>query len=193
MQIRTGPLPDVTEALVDGMSRLSTVSGKRPHNATLKEASNPMKIRTLLLGLAAAATLVLPAAAQDLPAPVQARQGQFQIMALNIGVLANMARGNAEYDAATAQTAADNLVAISSVDQSFNWPAGTDNAALDGTRALPAIWENLPDVIEKWQAFGAAAEGLAAVAGTGLEPMQAALGPVGGTCGACHDDYRASQ
>lgn len=141
-----------------------------------------------LIGLGATATI-----AQDLPAPVQARQGQFQIMALNVGVLGGMARGNTAYDATAAQAAADNLVAISMLDQSFHWPEGTDNMALDGTRALPAIWENLPDVIEKWGAFGAAAEGLAAVAGTGLEPMQAALGPLGATCGACHDAYRAPQ
>jgi len=142
-----------------------------------------------LVAIAAASTTM----AQDLPAPVQARQGQFQIMALNVGVVANMARGNTEYDAAAAQAAADNLVAISMLDQSFHWPEGTDNMALDGTRALPAIWENLPDVVEKWGAFGAAAEGLAAVAGNGLEGMQAALGPVGGSCGACHDAYRAPE
>ena len=92
------------------------------------------------------------------------------MMALNVGVLANMARGNTEYDATAASAAAGNLVAISQIDQSFHWPEGTDNFALDGTRALPAIWENLPDVIEKWQAFGAAAEGLAEVAGRRARP-----------------------
>jgi cytochrome c556 len=154
-----------------------------------------MTTRSILASIVALAAMGtgIAATAQDLPAPVQARQGQFQIMALNIGVLGNMARGNTEYDAEAAQTAANNLVTMSQIDQSFHWPEGTDNFALDGTRALPAIWENLPDVIEKWQAFGSAAEGLAAVAADGLEPMRAALGPVGGTCGACHDDYRASE
>ena len=61
-----------------------------------------------------------PALAQDVPAAVQARQGQFQIMALNIGVVGNMARGNVDYDATAAQAAADNLVAISMLDQSFH-------------------------------------------------------------------------
>jgi cytochrome c556 len=144
----------------------------------------------LTIGLVASTVMGLPALAQDVPAAVQARQGQFQIMALNIGVVGNMARGNAEYDAEAAQAAADNLVAISMLDQSFHWPEGTDNMSIDGTRALPAIWENLPDVVAKWQAFGAAAQGLAEVAGTGLEPMRAAVGAVGGTCGACHDAYR---
>jgi len=154
-----------------------------------------MTTRTIFASIVALAAMGtgIAATAQELPAPVQARQGQFQMMALNVGVLANMARGNTEYDATAASAAAGNLVAISQIDQSFHWPEGTDNFALDGTRALPAIWENLPDVIEKWQAFGAAAEGLAEVAGDGLDPMRAELGPVGGTCGACHDDYRASE
>ncbi len=154
-----------------------------------------MTARSTLFTIAclAATGVAASAVAQDLPAPVQARQGQFQIMALNVGMLGGMARGNTAYDAATAQTAANNLVTLSQIDQSFHWPAGTDNMALDGTRALPAIWENLPDVVEKWGAFGAAAEGLAAVAGTGLEPMQAALGPLGASCGACHDLYRAPE
>lgn len=133
------------------------------------------------------------AVAQDVPPAVNARQGQFQIMALNIGVVGGMARGNTEYDAEAAQAAADNLVAISMLDQRFHWPEGTDNMSIDGTRALPAIWDNLPDVIAKWEAFGAAAQGLADVAGNGLEAMQAAVGPVGAACGACHDAYRQPQ
>ena len=146
--------------------------------------------------ISAACLLAVPAVpvfAQDVPDAVKARQGQFRIMAINLGILGSMAKGEREYDSEAAQNAADSLVAISGVHQAPLWPQGTDTMSIDGTRALPAIWENLPDVIEKWQAFGAAAEGLAAVAADGLEPMRAALGPVGGTCGACHDDYRASE
>jgi cytochrome c556 len=149
--------------------------------------------RIFTIACLAAAGIGAAAIAQDLPGPVQARQGQFQIMALNVGMLGGMARGNIDYDADSAQIAADNLVAISQIDQSFHWPEGTDNFALEGTRALPEIWENLPDVITKWQDFGAAAEAMAAAAGTGLEPMQAALGTLGGTCSACHDVYRAPE
>jgi cytochrome c556 len=136
--------------------------------------------------------MAAPAVAQEeLPAPVQARQGQFDMMVLNLGVIVGMARGERDYDAALAQIAADNLVALSSIDQSFHWPEGTDNMTLVGTRALPEIWDNLPDVIAKWEAFGAAAQGLADVAGDGLDPMRAAVGPLGATCSDCHDSYRA--
>ncbi len=154
-----------------------------------------MKLRSIL---ATSAVIVATgfgtiAVAQDLPFPVQARQGQFKMMGLNIGVIVSMARGDAEYDADRAQAAANNLLALSSIDQSFHWPEGTDNVSLVGTRALPEIWDNLPDVIEKWGAFGAAAEGLAAAAGEGLDPMRAALGPVGASCNACHDSYQAEE
>ena len=130
------------------------------------------------------------ALAQDFSGAVDARQGGMNIMALNIGVLGGMARGNAEYDAEAAQAAADNIAAVSMLDQRFYWPEGSDSAAFEGSRALPAIWEDFAGVSEKGQAFGAAAAGLQAAAGNGLEAMQAALGPVGAACGACHDDYR---
>ena len=41
-----------------------------------------------------------------------------------------------------------------------------------------ADWDIMPDVDEA----------LAAVAGDGLEALQGAMGPLGGSCGACHDD-----
>ncbi|MFW5642042.1 MAG: c-type cytochrome [Roseicyclus sp.] len=155
----------------------------------------PQRLIALLTASAIGVSAIAPMAVaqDDLPFPVQARQGQFTMMGLNIGVLVGMARGERDYDAAAAQAAADNLVAISTIDQSFHWPEGTDNASLSGTRALPAIWEDLPDVNAKWEAFGAAAEGLADVAGDGLEPMQAAIGPLGATCSDCHDSYRADE
>jgi hypothetical protein len=54
-----------------------------------------MKFRSIL---AASAVIVATgfgtvAIAQDLPFPVQARQGQMKMMGLNIGVLVGMARG----------------------------------------------------------------------------------------------------
>ena len=152
-----------------------------------------MKTPSAVTAIAIMALTTTASFAQDVPAAVEARQGQFKLMALNVGVLGNMARGNTAYDATQASAAAANLVAISMLDQSFHWPEGTDEMSIEGTRALPAIWENLPDVVMKWQAFGAAATGLAAEAGNGLDAMRTALGPVGGTCGACHDAYRAPQ
>jgi cytochrome c556 len=152
-----------------------------------------------LLTLLAAATIAASGvsttavAQDDLPFPVQARQGQFKMLGLNMGVLVAMARGEREYDAGAAQAAADNVVTISNIDQSFHWPEGTDNMTVVGTLALPEIWDNLPDVLAKWEAFGAAAEGLAAVASDGREAMAAQIGPTFASCNACHDLYQASE
>jgi cytochrome c556 len=152
-----------------------------------------MTRKILAAALGAALVLPLSAFAQDgFATQIKARQGEMDIMALNIGIIANMARGTAPYDAAAAQEAANNLAAVSSITQTATlWPEGSDNAAAQNTNALPAIWTNLDDFTAKWAAYGTAAQGLAAVAGNGQEALGAALGPVGGACGACHEAYRA--
>jgi len=156
-------------------------------------------MKKIYMGLVAAA-LALPfgtAAFSDSDNPyaahLAARQGQMRIQAFNIGVLVRMARGEAEYDAAAAQTAASNLAAISQMDGRAYWPEGSDNAALgDATRALPAIWQDMAGFGGAWGAFGTAATGMDAVAGDGLAALQGAIGPLGQSCAACHRTYQQS-
>jgi cytochrome c556 len=151
-----------------------------------------MTRKILAAALGAALIVPLAAMAQDgFANQINARQGEMDVLSLNIGVIAGMARGNTPYDAALAQEAANNIRAVSTLSQTFSWPEGSDNMAVDGTRALPAIWDNLDDFAAKWAALGTAAEGLVAVAGNGQEGLGAALGPVGGACQACHEAYRA--
>ncbi|WP_375258118.1 c-type cytochrome [Citreimonas sp.] len=153
-------------------------------------------MKTLIAAASVAAALVVPATAsfaQDVPDAVKARQGQFRIMAINLGILGEMARGNTEYDAEAAQNAADTLVAISGVHQPPLWPEGTDTMSIDGTRAEPGIWENLDDVLSKWSDFGDAAAQLQTVAADGQQALGPALGQVGNACKACHDTYRAPE
>jgi cytochrome c556 len=140
------------------------------------------------LALAPAATL-----AQDFENQVAARQGQFKIMALNLGMLGGMARGTVEYDADTAAIAAANLVAVSQLDQSFHWPEGSDNIMLDTTRAQPSIWEDFDDFASKWGDYRTQAAALAEVAATGQEALGPAVGALGGTCKACHEAHRGPE
>lgn len=121
---------------------------------------------------------------------VAARQGHMQVMNLNLGILGNMARGNTDYDAAAAQAAADNLVLMGNVSQRFYWPPGTDSETYEGSRALPAIWEDQAGLIEIAMRYGPAAEALAASAGQGLDAMRGAIGPLGAVCGDCHEGYQ---
>ena len=121
---------------------------------------------------------------------LKARQGQFRLIALNIGVLGGMARGNVPYDAEAAQAAADNLVTVAALNQGAMWPEGSDSMSIDGTRAMPSIWEDNADFLEKWGAVAAAADGLAAVASDGQAALGPALGPLGATCKSCHEAHR---
>ncbi len=144
-----------------------------------------LTISTLAFALAATGI-----AAQDINGAVNARQGQFRIISYNLGLLGSMAKGEVDYDAAAAQAAADNLVSIAAINQTVMWPAGSDNESHPTTRALPKIWDNLGDVVSKWNDFGTGAQAMQAAAGNGVEGIQGAIGQVGGTCKACHDAYR---
>ena len=138
-----------------------------------------------------AATAVLggsAAIAQDYKNHVKARQGVMWVQAINLGTLGAMAKGEMEYDAEAATSAAKSLHATSMIDIATLFPEGSQG----DTRALPAIWEDMDGFQEAWDAFGAAAEKAAAEAGNGKEALGPLMGALGGSCGGCHDDYRAA-
>lgn len=149
--------------------------------------------RLSLLTAAAALTFGTIAIADghaDLDPAVKARQAHMQLYAHNLGILGGMAQEKIPYDAAAAQNAADNMVALISINQMSYWPAGTDNASIEGTKALPALWENFDNVMAISADFSAAADGMAAAAGTDLASLQGAMQALGGSCSACHREYR---
>ena len=124
---------------------------------------------------------------------VTARKSHMQLYQHNLTILGNMARGNTEYDAAAAQAAANNMVALTTLSQAGYWIPGTSNAELgDETRLLPAVFEAGSNAGAIGGELAAASAALAAVASDGLEAIGPALGPVGGACTACHRAYRAS-
>jgi cytochrome c556 len=126
----------------------------------------------------------------DGTAQVKARQGQMRIIALNLGILGGMAQGKTEYDAGAAQTAADSLVGVSMIHQPTLWTEGTSNEDIDGTKALPVIWEDNDDFMTKWDAFATAAVAMQAAAGSGADAIGPAMGALGGTCKACHQKFQ---
>jgi cytochrome c556 len=150
-------------------------------------------MKTKIFALATAAALIATtAAAQDFSAQLKARQGQFRIIALNLGILGGMAQGKAPYDAGSAQRAADSLVAVSKIDPTPLWPAGSDQGSIEGTRALPTSWSDHAGFLDKWAGFGAAAAQIQTVAANGPEALGSAMGPLGASCKACHSTYRAN-
>lgn len=152
-------------------------------------------LHLLTAGAVAVATLGVTAAAANpqLEAAVRARKAQMQLYGFNVGILGGMAQGNIPYDAATAQAAADNLVALASLSKTLQWPEGSDNAAMPDSRALPALWANLDDFAAKYDALATAAAAMQGAAGQGLDALKGAMGGIGAACAACHEAYRAPQ
>lgn len=148
------------------------------------------------LALAASVALItaptLAHSSEDMDPNVSARMALMQLYAYNLGVLGGMAQGRMAYDADMAQSAADSLYHLSRSGSARMWPEGTDNFAMDDTRALPAIWDNMGDFGARFAAMQDATAAMQAAAGNGLEAVQAALGPIGQSCGGCHREYRQS-
>ena len=122
---------------------------------------------------------------------VAARQAQMTLISFNLGILGDMAKGDVAYDSESASQAASDLAAASALMMAAAWPQGSDNASIKGTRALPAAWEKWPDIATKGQDLVKATAAMADAAGTDLDALRGAIGPVGQACGACHKAYRA--
>lgn len=126
---------------------------------------------------------------------VEARHGFMIYRAMNIAVLGAMAKGEAPYDAAAAQKAADNLAASAAIDDSILWPEGSDNGnpEVKDTIALPLIWSDKAGFNAKYKDFREATVVMQAAAGQGLDSLKAGMGTLGPTCGGCHKVYRAPE
>jgi len=154
-----------------------------------------MCIRSLTV-IAALATVALPAlaTADALDDAIKARQGYYQVVSHNAGMLFGMAKGEVAYDAAAATAHAKNLEALAVMNTASMWPAGSDNLSKAGkTRALPVIWETYPAILDKQKAFETASAALVANAGTGPDGLRANIGALGASCKGCHDTYRAKE
>ncbi len=147
-------------------------------------------MKSILVAATGLALLTTTAFAQNLPAPVKARQGQMRIIAINLGILGGMAKGDTAYDAATAQAAADSLAGVTMVSPGPLWPEGSDMDAVVGTVAKADIWTNMGDFNAKFEGLATAAKAMQAAAGGGQQAIGQAMGAVGGTCKDCHQTYR---
>jgi cytochrome c556 len=152
-------------------------------------------MKRLLLAVTTVAGLAvgLPAAAQfQKPEDaIKYRQSAFQVMAAHFGRIGAMANGRVPFDAKVAQ---DNM-AIVNVVHKLPFTAfgdGTDKGLPQ--RALPEVWKEAAKFKaagEKMQAEMAKLD--VAVKAGNLDAIKAAFGPAGGSCKACHDDFRAEK
>lgn len=137
------------------------------------------------LALALGATAPATIAAQDGSPVVQYRKSIMQAFRTHTGGV-RAALG----DAAPMGHAEHHAVAFEHMTQALAnvFPAGSGG---EGSRALPAIWENRADFMNKVTAIQTAAAQLVTASRSGdADAISNALRAVQGTCGSCHDTYR---
>lgn len=154
-----------------------------------------VKPAVLATALALPAGLVLAQEEGESPESIalEIRHGHMLNMAHNLMTLGGMAKGDVEYDSATAQAAADNLNDLAQIHWDYYWPEGTAQGQIEDSAALPAIWEKMDDFEAKRQGLQDAVAKLQSAAGTDLASLQGAMQGVGQACGACHELYRAKE
>lgn len=150
--------------------------------------------RLHLVLLSTVATLAsLPAAAQfQKPEDaIKYRQSAFTVMANHFGRVAAMAQGRVPFDAKVAAENADIVATVSKLPfQGFT--EGTDKGLPQ--RAKPEVWKEQAKFKAAAEKMQAEVAKLDAAAKTGnLDAIKAAVGAVGGSCKACHDDFRAEK
>ncbi len=153
---------------------------------TLKTLTALTLSTSLVLATAAAADGHL---SQDQERAISARKAHMALNGFNIGPLGAMAQEQIPYDAEVAAAAAANLAALGSMNEDRYWLEGTD-LSVGGTRAKAEIWSDPDGFAAELARFADATTALAAVAGDGLDAMRGAFGPVGQSCGSCHEAYR---
>lgn len=153
-----------------------------------------MKLRGMMALVACAAMAAGMALAESpFDGAVAARKAVMQLRGFSIGTLAGMAKGDVPYDAAAAQAAADNMLALANINMMAMWPPGSDSASITGTNALAAIWAEGSTIGAKAGALSEAAKAMQAAAGVDLASLQGGMAALGGSCGGCHKEFKASQ
>ena len=115
------------------------------------------------------------------------------MIAFNMGVVGNMAKGKTDYDAQIALNAAQNLALLSKINYQSMWPEGSSNSDISNTRSKMEIWTDASGFAEKHTNFVSSTENLANLADKGLGNLRSAVKEIGGSCEGCHQGFRTKQ
>lgn len=132
----------------------------------------------LVVGAAAAATV-----SED---PIASRQNIMKNVGAAMQAAGNMVRGDTEFEPRAA------ALAMRTINSSIIGfvellPEGSH---MGDTRALPAIWENMDDVLAKAESLRVATQAAIDAEPGDLESFQPLFAEVGQNCRACHESYR---
>lgn len=120
---------------------------------------------------------------------IEARQGQLKKVGKSFKAISDQLKSDSP-DVAAIQAAAAS-VPEDTTGMADWFPEGTGPESGVETDALPIIWEEKEDFLEKVSTMQEAAVALAAAAeGGDVAAIGAAFQETGGSCKACHDKYR---
>ncbi|MFZ3160170.1 MAG: cytochrome c [Rhodoferax sp.] len=148
-----------------------------------------MKKLTVCLLAATALTMAAPASAQFAKAEeaVKYRQSALFVMQQNFSRVAGMAAGKIPFDAKVATDSAAVAEFVSKLPWAGFGP-GTDKPE---SKAKPEIWTSKAKFDDYARKMETEMVKLAVAAKSGnLDGIKAAVNATGGTCKACHDDFR---
>ncbi len=117
--------------------------------------------------------------------PVEKRTGAMDQVRVGAATLVPMLKGDAEFDAKTAELALRMTYAAAIAFEGDLFPDGSESKG-----ANPAIWENLADFDEKRADFVVDAKAAVANLPTDLDGLMAVYQPLLDDCAACHKAYR---
>jgi len=118
----------------------------------------------------------------------EVRQGLLEVVGFYIGPIVGMAREQIPYDADVVKANAENMAALLPMIHDV-FRNDTSSFELD-TEALAGIWSNTEDFNAKATTAAENAAALAAATAEGQGAAMKAFGALGGSCKACHDEYR---
>ncbi len=118
---------------------------------------------------------------------VDARQGLLKVVRSYFGPIFVMVRGDIPYNAEVVEKNASAIAALLPMIPDL-FRMDTSDTDVE-TGALDTIWDNWEDFAGKAEASAERARALAAAA-SDEDAAKAAFRAFGGSCSACHDDYR---
>ncbi len=119
---------------------------------------------------------------------VSARHAQMQMVGYHTGVLGDIAKGERPFDSAMVDAAAGNIAALAKLEHATLWLEGSEQGAVEGSRAKSEIWSDAAGFTAKFTDMETAALALVGAADQGA--VGAGMGALGESCKACHETYR---
>ncbi len=148
-----------------------------------------MRISTMIVTVVAAGLVGNVAAETKQERLIDYRQSVMTVIGWNFGQMAGQVKGEIPYNK-------DEFAArAATVDFAGRLPMegfvpGTEKG--HDTKAKPEVWTKMDDFKAKMEKMQTETAKLAAVAKTGnMDDIKKQFGATGGSCKACHDDYRA--